>query len=112
MIVRSVRLGDLAQARSGDKGDRANIGVTARDRASYELLRRYLTVEVAARFLKPMNVGNIQRYELPGIHALNFVIERALAGGASGSTRLDTQGKALASAFLEVSVPIDDSKES
>jgi hypothetical protein len=111
MKVRTVRLGDLAHARSGDKGDRANIGVVARDRASYELLRRYLTVEVAARFLEPMAVGEVKRYELPGIHAFNFVIERALAGGAGGSTRLDTQGKALASAFLELSIPIDDTRD-
>ncbi len=104
-IVAGTRLGDLAHARSGDKGNRANIGVVANDAACYDWLRRYLTEAVVADYLRPLGVGAVRRYELPRIGALNFVIETALAGGASRSLRLDTQGKALAVALLELSVP-------
>jgi hypothetical protein len=99
------RLGDLAHARSGDKGNRANIGVVANDPACYDWLRQHLTEAVVADYLRPLGVGPVQRFELPGIFAFNFVIANALAGGASRSLRLDSQGKALASALLEMSVP-------
>ena len=88
------RLGDLAHARSGDKGNRANIGVVANDAACYDWLRQHLTEAVVADYLRPIGVGSVRRYELPRIHALNFVIANALAGGASRSLRFDTQGKA------------------
>ena len=103
--VPGTRLGDLAHARSGDKGNRGNIGVVANDAACYDWLRQHLTEAVVADYLRPLGVGAVRRYELPGIHALNFVVENALAGGASRSLRLDTQGKALAVALLELSVP-------
>lgn len=98
----NVRLGDIAHARSGDKGDAANIGVVADDEAMYDHLMIHLTVEAVADFLRPLGVGTIHRYLLPNIRALNFVIERALDGGASRSLRLDTQGKALGTALLEL----------
>lgn len=105
MSATMVRLGEMAHARSGDKGDRANIGVVANDMRSYEHLRQYLTVEVVAAFFAPMGIGRVVRYELPKIHAFNFVIEHALAGGASRSLRLDTQGKALGTVMLECPIP-------
>ena len=101
----TIRLGDLAHARSGDKGDRANIGVVADDPACYDWLKNHLTTDAVAEFLRPMGVGPVARYELPLIHAFNFVIDRALAGGASRSLRLDTQGKALGVALLELRLP-------
>jgi hypothetical protein len=104
-VRRVVRLGDLAHARSGDKGNRANIGVVANDAACYDWLREKLTAAVVADYLRPLGVGAVRRYELPGIGAFNFVIDSALAGGASRSLRLDTQGKALAVALLELSMP-------
>jgi hypothetical protein len=96
-----IRLGDLAHARSGDRGDRANIGVVASESRHYPHLREHLTAEVVAAFFGPMGIGRVTRYELPKIHAFNFVIEHALAGGASRSLRLDTQGKALGTILLE-----------
>jgi hypothetical protein len=102
---RSIRLGDLAHARSGDKGNMANIGVVARDQRGFEFLRRHLTEAAVAAYLAPMHVGGVRRHELPNLRAFNFVIERALAGGASRSLRLDTQGKALATALLEMRLP-------
>jgi hypothetical protein len=97
-----IRLGDLAHCRSGDKGNRANIGVVVDDSEAYDWLRVHLTPQAVAAFLRPMGIGNIVRYELPRIRAFNFVIERALAGGASRSLRLDTQGKALGTALMEL----------
>lgn len=104
-MTRSVRLGDLAHTRSGDKGDRSNIGVVANDAASYAHLAQHLTEEVVAEYLAPMGIGKVRRYELPGLRAFNFVIDHALAGGASRSLRLDTQGKALGVVLLELPVP-------
>ncbi len=99
------RLGDLAHARSGDKGNRANIGVVAYDEACYTWLRQHLTEHVVADYFRPLGIGAVQRYELPNILAFNFVIEDALGGGASRSLRLDSQGKALGVALLELRVP-------
>ncbi len=107
----SVRLGDLAHARSGDKGDRANIGVVANDPACYAHLDAHLTEAVVARYFGPMGIGPVRRHALPNIHAFNFVIDRALGGGASRSLRLDTQGKALAAALLELRVPASGATE-
>lgn len=104
----AVRLGDLAHARSGDKGDRANIGVVANDPAGYAWLEDHLTAERVADYLRPLGVGPVVRYVLPNILAFNFVIESALGGGASRSLRLDTQGKALGVALLELMLPAPD----
>jgi hypothetical protein len=101
----TIRLGDIAHARSGDKGDVLNIGVVADDAARYAWLHTHLTADRIAEFLRPMGVGRVVRYELPNVHALNFVIEHALAGGASRSLRLDTQGKAMGTAILELRLP-------
>ena len=101
----TIRLGDLAHARSGDKGNRANVGVVAFDRSGYDWLRVHLTDSRVAAFLAPAGVGQVVRYELPQILAFNFVIDNALAGGASRSLRLDTQGKAFAAAVLELMIP-------
>jgi hypothetical protein len=102
---RQIRLGELAHTRSGDKGDRSNIGVVANDAALYAWLETHLSEEAVREFLRPMGIGKVKRYELPGLHAFNFVIDRALAGGASRSLRIDTQGKALGTILMELMVP-------
>ena len=102
---RTIRLGDLAHARSGDKGNSANIGVVAHDESSYQWLREHLTEAAVAAYLRPLQVGKVQRYDLPRLRSFNFVIQKALAGGASRSLRLDTQGKALGVALLELPLP-------
>lgn len=97
----TVRLGDIAHARSGDKGNHANIGVIARTPDAFESLRTALTPDVVNAFF-----GNaatkVERFELPGIHAFNFLLHDILAGGASRSLRTDTQGKTLGPALLEL----------
>jgi hypothetical protein len=106
--LNTVRLGDIAHARSGDKGDRANIGVVAGGPAGYAWLKDHLTAEVVAEYLRPLGTGAVTRYELPNIFAFNFVIESALGGGASRSLRFDSQGKALGVALLELRIPAPD----
>ncbi len=106
LAVRQVRLGELAHTRSGDKGDRSNIGVVANDPALYLWLKTHLTERVVEEFFRPMGVGKVKRYELPGLGAFNFTIDKALAGGASRSLRIDTQGKARSGTILlELLIP-------
>lgn len=103
--MKTVRLGDLAHARSGDKGDVLNIGVVAHDPARYDWLVEHLTAARIEEFLRPLGVGAVRRYLLPRIGGLNFVVEHALDGGASRSLRIDTQGKAMGTAVLELLLP-------
>jgi hypothetical protein len=77
----------------------------ARDEAAYAWLVPRLTADAVAAFLRPMGVGAVRRYELPRLRAFNFVIDRALAGGASRSLRIDTQGKAMGTILLEMPIP-------
>ena len=101
----TTRLGDLAHARSGDKGNRANIGVVANDDQAFAWLLDRLSELVVAEYLAPLRPGKVRRYALPNLLAFNFVIDNVLGGGASRSLRLDTQGKALATALLELRLP-------
>jgi hypothetical protein len=104
----TIRLGDLAHTRSGDKGNRANIGVVAFDRNSFDWLEDHLTEGLVADYLRPLGIGPVRRYVLPNLLAFNFVIDDALGGGASRSLRLDTQGKALGVALSELRLPAHD----
>jgi hypothetical protein len=97
-----VRLGDIAHARSGDKGNHANIGIVAHGPAEYALLADRLTAERVAAFFAPLGITRVERFELPKIGALNFLLHDALAGGASRSLRIDTQGKLLGTVILEL----------
>ncbi|MBI4559043.1 MAG: hypothetical protein HY706_15780 [Candidatus Hydrogenedentes bacterium] len=103
-----IRLGEIAYARSGDKGASANIGVMAYTPAGYDFLRQALTAERVEQFFKPMGVGKVTRYELPNVHALNFILPDILAGGGSRSLRVDAQGKALGQALLEMPIEVPE----
>ncbi|RIK83514.1 MAG: hypothetical protein DCC68_03615 [Planctomycetota bacterium] len=98
-------LGDIAHARSGDKGNHANIGVVAHGPAEYALLVTRLTADRVAEFFAPLGPARVERFELPKIAALNFVLYDVLAGGASRSLRIDTQGKLLGTAILDLELP-------
>ena len=102
----NIRLGQIAHARSGDKGGAANIGVIAYTSAGYEFLHGYLTAERAEQFFKPMGVGKVIRYELENLLAYNFILPNFLNGGGSLSLRIDAQGKALGQAILEMELEI------
>jgi hypothetical protein len=103
-----VRLGNLAYARSGDKGASANVGVIARYPAAFDLLRSLLTCERVKSHLGPLAPSAVHRYELPNLHALNFVLDDVLDGGGSVSLRVDAQGKALGQQLLEIELDIPD----
>ncbi len=100
-----VRLGDLASARSGDKGNHANIGIVTLSPADYPRLLRELTAERVQAHFAGLGVTRVERFELPRVAALNFVLYDALAGGASRSLRIDTQGKLLGTAILDLELP-------
>ncbi len=107
--TRKVRLMDLAHGRSGDKGDSVNIGVIARRAEDYELLRRTLTIAIVADYFSYCVEGPIERFELPGIGAVNFLMQRALGGGGMASLRNDPLGKGFAQMLLdcEIDAPAD-----
>lgn len=104
-----VQLSKLAHARSGDKGDAANCGVIAFKEAYYPVLRDVLTAERVKAHFEGICLGAVDRYELPNLWALNFVLHNTLGGGGTVSLKLDAQGKTIASAMLlmEVDVPDD-----
>ncbi|MSR56664.1 MAG: hypothetical protein EXS05_03195 [Planctomycetaceae bacterium] len=99
-----LRLADIAHARSGDKGNHANVGVIAYTPAGYEFLGRYLSETRLAEYLLPLRPTQVERFAMPGIGAYNFVLHDILAGGASRSLRTDSQGKVLALAVLEMPI--------
>jgi hypothetical protein len=105
MKMQTISLGQIAHARSGDKGNHANIGVVAYTAVGFEFLRRELTPERVNRFFTDLGATKVDRYELPKIGALNFALHNALAGGASQSLRIDTQGKLLGTAVLDLELP-------
>lgn len=100
-----IRLGDIAHGRSGDKGNHANIGVIAYTAAGHAFLERELTADKVKDYFRSLSPDKVERFALPRLFAFNFVLWNALGGGASDSLRTDTQGKALATALLEMEVP-------
>lgn len=101
----------LAHGRSGDKGDGSNVGVVAYDWRGYEILREWLTPErVKAHFGKLVR-GRVERFELPNLLGLNFVLHDSLGGGGSASLKNDAQGKTHAMALLRMEVAIPDDYE-
>ena len=94
-------LSDIAHGRSGDKGNHANIAVIAYTPAGFAWLREHLTAEKVHQSFRRLQPSRVERYEAPNLLALNFVLYDVLAGGASRSLRVDSQGKTLALALLD-----------
>jgi hypothetical protein len=103
-----IRLIQIAHARSGDKGDTANVGVIARKKEYYPILQKYLTVDRVALHFRGIVLGNIERFELPNLWALNFLLHHALGGGGTKSLKNDAQGKTLSSAMLRMELDIEE----
>jgi hypothetical protein len=105
----TIQLVELAHARSGDKGDTANVGVIAYDPRDWELLRQALTPERVKAHFGDMVRGEVERFELPNLHALNFLLHGALGGGGTVSLMTDAQGKVFSTALLrmELEVPVE-----
>ncbi len=100
------QLVELVHSRSGDKGDIANIALFAPDQATYNLLVREVTAERVRSHFEGIVTGRVERYQVPNVLALNFVLNGALNGGASRSLRSDALGKSLSSALLRMEIEV------
>src|SRR5260221_9409944 len=105
-VVRKMKkqLVELAHARSGDKGDKADLSLFAPDQATYDLLAREVTAARVKKHFEGIITGKVERFEVPNVLALKFVLHGALDGGASRSLRSDALGKSLASALLRMEI--------
>jgi hypothetical protein len=99
-----IPLSRIAHARSGDKGDTSNIGIIAFDARHYPLLVREVTPGRVKQFFGEMVKGKVERYELPNLGALNFLLHETLGGGGTLSLRVDAQGKTLGAALLRMEI--------
>ena len=100
----------LAHARSGDKGDTANVGVIALKDEYYPLIVREVTAGAVKRHFGPMVKGDVERFELPNLKALNFLLHGSLGGGGTLSLMTDAQGKTFSTALLRMKITIDDTE--
>lgn len=103
-----VPLARIAHCRSGDKGDVANVGVIAFDERHYPILAREVTAERVKAFFGDRVKGRVERFELPNVGALNFLMHEALGGGGTVSLRVDAQGKTLGAALLRLEIEADE----
>jgi hypothetical protein len=101
-------LSRIAHTRSGDKGDTCNIGVIALDERHYPILAREVTAERVKRHFGELVHGEVERFELPNLGALNFLLHGALGGGGSISLRTDAQGKTFGAALLSLEIEISE----
>jgi hypothetical protein len=105
-----VRLVDIAHARSGDKGDTANVGVIALRPEWYPFIAESLTLDRVATHFANMIDGGVERFELPNLNALNFLLHGALDGGGTLSLKTDAQGKVFSTALLRMVLDVDDAR--
>lgn len=104
--ARTLELRAIAHARSGDKGNTANVGLIARRAADYPLLVREVTAARVARHFRGMIDGPVERFELPNLKALNFLLHGALDGGGTISLKTDAQGKVFSTALLRMRIRV------
>lgn len=103
-----VQLVDIAHARSGDKGDTANVGLIALKEEHYPLLVEKVTAEAVKEHFGEMVKGEVERFELPNLHALNFLLHGSLGGGGTLSLMTDAQGKTFSTALLRMYIDVDE----
>lgn len=104
----TVPLSRIAHGRSGDKGNHSNVAVIAYTEAGYHWLEQHLTEARVADYFRSLNPSKVERYPAPNLLAFNFVLRDALAGGASESLRIDTQGKTFASVLLQMPIELPE----
>jgi len=102
-----IRLGDIAHTRSGDKGDTCNIGVIALEERDYPVLAREVTAQRVKQHFGNLVKGEVERFELPNLGALNFLLHQALGGGGTVSLRTDAKGKTFGAALLSLEIDSD-----
>lgn len=103
-----VPLLELAHARSGDKGDTVNVGLIAYDEEDYLFLEKEVTIDKVKRHFGSLVKGRVERFELPNLHALNFLLHGALDGGGTVSLMTDAQGKVFSTALLRMEIEVSD----
>ena len=103
-----IRLLDIAHGRSGDKGDAANVGIIAYDDRGYNIIKKELTAENVKKYFEGICLGKVERFELPNLRALNFLLHNTLGGGGTVSLKHDAQGKTLATALLKMEIEIQE----
>jgi hypothetical protein len=103
-----IQLLEIAHARSGDKGDTGNVGLIARKPEWYPVLRKYVTAEAVKKHFAGICEGKVERFELPNLCALNFLLHNTLGGGGTVSLKNDAQGKTLSSAMLRMTIDVDE----
>jgi hypothetical protein len=108
LIIMRIQLTKLAHARSGDKGDTANIGLIALKESYYSVLVREVTAERVKAHFKGICKGSVERFELPNLCALNFLLHESLGGGGTLSLMTDAQGKTFSTALLRMEIDVDE----
>jgi hypothetical protein len=103
-----IKLEEIAHARSGDKGDASNVGLIAGTPALFEVLREQVTAERVKEHFRQICRGPVERYELPNILALNFILHDSLGGGGTESLKNDAQGKTHAQGLLQMEIEVPD----
>ncbi len=103
-----VQLREIAFARSGDKGDTANVGLIAFRPSIYPVLVQEVTAERVKQHFEGICEGEVERFELPNLRALNFLLHRSLGGGGTVSLMLDAQGKTFSTALLRMEIDVPD----
>jgi hypothetical protein len=106
----NIQLVKIAHARSGDKGDTANVGLIALKDEYYPLLVREVTAENVKAHFGPIVKGDVERFELPNLKALNFLLHKSLGGGGTLSLMTDAQGKTFSTALLRMKIEISDAE--
>lgn len=104
-----VKLIEIAHARSGDKGDTSNVGIIAYKPEYYPILVEQVTAARVKEHFKGICFGEVERFEIPNLHALNFLLHKSLDGGGTISLRTDAQGKTYSTAMLRMEIEVDDS---
>ncbi len=107
-MARRIRLIEICHARSGDKGDASDISLFANDDAAWEIIRKHVTRERVAEYFKPVATGPVERWEVPNVQALKFLVHGALGGGAPRSLRSDNLGKTFAAALLRMEITVEE----
>ncbi len=108
--MKRVQLRQIAHARSGDKGDTANVGLIALNPAHFPLLVKHVTSERVKSHFAGICLGDVERFELPNLGALNFLLHHSLGGGGTVSLKTDAQGKTHAAALLKMEIEVGDNE--
>ena len=103
-----LQLIQLCHARSGDKGDTGNVGIIALKPEYYPILKKYVTAEVVKKHFAGICLGKVERFDIPNLNALNFLLHNSLGGGGTVSLKNDAQGKTLSSAMLRMTIDIEE----